>query len=270
MAEHLRSPRSREALTAEQERALVLAARADDEPSRSAFVQQYVPLIARVARSFRGTPAVDHDDLMQEGVVGLMRALHRFDPDLGTPFWGYAWWWVRRGMQQLVAELGRPVVLSDQAALELARIRAAQRHHAQTRGCQPTVGELTSATGIDRLDVERLLAAAQPPQALDRPPDGERRARWGDLVADPRSEEAIEQVYGRVAAEDIELLLAGLSGRERAVVRARYGIGTPASTLRQVGARIGVTPEGVRRIERRALDKLRESADPGDTHAPDA
>ena len=95
------------------ERKLVAEAKAGDRRARAQLVEAFLPAIAAVARVYRGRGQIERAELMQEGVVGLLRALERYDPDRGVPFWGYAAWWVRQAMQQLVAELARPVVLSD-------------------------------------------------------------------------------------------------------------------------------------------------------------
>ena len=93
----------------------MLAARRDDAGAREQLIKTFLPLIGGVARRYRCSAAVERSELMQEGVVGMLRALERYDEALDTPFWAYATWWVRQAMQRLVAELGRPVVLSDRA-----------------------------------------------------------------------------------------------------------------------------------------------------------
>ncbi|HEY1515750.1 MAG TPA: sigma factor, partial [Solirubrobacteraceae bacterium] len=95
-------------------------------------------MIASVARAYRRSTAVGREELTQEGVVGLLRALDRYDPDRGVPFWGYAAWWVRQAMQQVVSELSAPMVLSDRALRQLARVKHAQRRFEQTSGREPS------------------------------------------------------------------------------------------------------------------------------------
>jgi RNA polymerase sigma factor (sigma-70 family) len=95
------------------ERELVLAAKECRGEARGALLEAFTPLIGSVARGYRGASGVGRAELMQEGVVGLLRALERYDPELETPFWAYASWWVRQAMQQLVSELSRPVVVPD-------------------------------------------------------------------------------------------------------------------------------------------------------------
>jgi RNA polymerase primary sigma factor len=106
------------------ERELVLAAKECRGEARGALIEAFTPLIGNVARGYRGASGVGRAELMQEGVVGLLRALERYDPELETPFWAYASWWVRQAMQQLVSELSRPVVVPDRAARQLACVRA--------------------------------------------------------------------------------------------------------------------------------------------------
>ncbi len=114
-------------LTDAEERRLVLAAKDGDEARRAELVEAFMPLIASVARAYRGSPSGERRELMQAGVVGLLQALERYDQSLGTPFWAYASWWVRQAMQQIVAQLTRSIVLSDRALRELARVRNAER-----------------------------------------------------------------------------------------------------------------------------------------------
>ncbi|MCW3029991.1 MAG: polymerase, sigma 32 subunit, RpoH, partial [Solirubrobacterales bacterium] len=109
------------------ERALVLAALRGGERAREDLIEALRPAIASVARRYRHTHGVTHAELMQEGVVGLLNGLERYDPQRGVPFWVYASWWVRQAMQQLISEVSRPTVLSDRAQRGLARIREARR-----------------------------------------------------------------------------------------------------------------------------------------------
>ena len=147
------------------ERRLVLAARENAE-DRERLIESFMPLVGSVARLYRGYPSVDRGELMQEGVVGLLRALERFDPDMGTPFWAYASWWVRQAMQQVVAELTWPVVLSDRALRQLARIKNSQREHMRRSGREPSLGGLAAESGMGLTHVKQLLAAERKARGL--------------------------------------------------------------------------------------------------------
>jgi RNA polymerase sigma factor (sigma-70 family) len=241
-------------------RALVIAAQGGDEAARRDLVAAFFPLIERVARIYRRSSAVSQLELTQEGVVGVLRALERFDPDLGTPFWAYASWWVRQAMQHLVSELTGAVVLSDRAVRQLARVKGAMRDHLQTHGDDPTTGELAAETGLTTAQVEHLVAAERRPRALEESVgDGEGgMATFGDLLADPTAEEEYELVPRETPGQALALLGA-LDGRERTIVRGRFGFDGPARTLRDLGSHLGVSAERVRQIEERALEKMREA-----------
>jgi RNA polymerase sigma factor (sigma-70 family) len=230
------------------ERELVLAAKRGDADARGALLLAFRPLIGTVARFYRRSSSIDRAELMQQGCVGLLDALERYDPGRGTPFWSYAGWWVRAAMQQLVAELTQPVVLSDRARRQLARIRRARRHHAAEHAAWPTVTELADETGLPTEQVEQLLAAERIPRALDD----------AATLGDPAAGEALERVLASAERDRALALLASLDHRARGILHARYGLDGPAQTLREIADGIGVSPERVRQIEQQALAELRE------------
>jgi RNA polymerase sigma factor (sigma-70 family) len=246
------------------DRALVLRAQAGDPAARAVLVERCLPLVAAVARTYRAAPGIERLELVQEGVAGLLRALERFDPELGAPFWAYASWWVRQAMQQLVAELTRPVVLSDRALRRLSALRDAHRAHLAAHRTEPTAAELAAATGLERDQVDELLAVERPPRSLDEPlagPDGDGVVGvLGELVADPLAEDEYAAVVDAAASAELGALLGGLSDRERAVVRARHGLDGPERSLRELAGELGVSAERVRQLEARALGKLRAAA----------
>jgi RNA polymerase sigma factor (sigma-70 family) len=240
----------------------VLAAQARPGPERDRLVHAYLPLIGSIARTYVGTGNVERRELMQEGIVGLLRALQRFDPELGVSLWAYASWWVRQAMQQLVSEMARPIVLSDRALRQLARIRAAERRFAQEHGREPTLRELADNTGFSLEHVESLACAARRPRALEEraggePDDG---VVLVERLADPRAEDEYELVPTRIACTQLPILLEVLDDRERAIVRKRFGLDGEARTLREVAEALGVSAERVRQIEEGALEKCRTAA----------
>jgi RNA polymerase sigma factor (sigma-70 family) len=245
------------------ERALLLAAKGGDRDASDELVAGYMPLIATVARLYRGSAVVTRGELMQEGVVGLLRALDRYDPALDTPFWAYASWWVRQAMQQLVSQLARPVVLSDRAIRQLTRVRDARREHLQAHHSEATCDELAAETSLGRTQVEHLIVAERTPRALDEPlrdEDGS-GATLGDLLPDPHAEDAYERVPHRLAVEALPALMAALDDRERRIILARYGLDGTERTLREIAGELGISAERVRQLEQRALDKLRAAVD---------
>jgi DNA-directed RNA polymerase sigma subunit (sigma70/sigma32) len=197
---------------------------------------------------------------MQAGVLGLLRGLQRYDPGRGTPFWAYASWWVRQAMQQLVSEMARPIVLSDRALRQIARIRSAQRQFAQSHGREASLSELANLTGFTLEHVESLVSATRRPRALEEPVGDEDGAVLGDRIADPRGEDAYELVPLRVACEELPSLFEALDERERGIVRDRFGLDGPAHTLRELAGSLGVSAERVRQIEQESLQKCRVAA----------
>ena len=265
-AGYLRELGDRPRLPAATERRLVTAAQAGDRRAREELVEAFLPLIAGVARVYRGSQTITRLELMQEGVVGLLRALERYDPTLEVPFWGYAGWWVRQAMQQLVAELTRPLVLSDRALRQLSQLKRAHGEHLVEHGREPTGSELADRTGLSHAQVGEMLALEQLPRSLEEPintADGQLGV-FGELLVDPLATDAYEQLLDQSEIEQVRALLGSLNDRERMILRARYGLDGPEQSLREVGEQIGLSAERVRQIERRALGKLRAAVDPED------
>jgi RNA polymerase primary sigma factor len=264
-AGYLRELGGRPRLPVAVERRLVEAAQAGDRRAREQLVEAFLPLIAGVARVYRGSPPITRLELMQEGVVGLLRALERYDPELGVPFWGYAAWWVRQAMQQLVAELTRPMVLSDRALRQLSQLRRAHGEYVAEHGREPNTDELADSTGLTPEQAAEMLALERVPRSLDEPvrEDGGELGAFGELLVDPLAADAYEQLLDHSEIEQIRALLGSLNDRERMILRARYGLDGPEQSLRDVGERIGLSGERVRQIEQRALGKLRAAATRG-------
>ncbi|MCW3015232.1 MAG: polymerase, sigma 32 subunit, RpoH [Solirubrobacterales bacterium] len=247
-------------LSPTRERTLVLAAAAGDPEACAQLVKSFIPAISGIARLYRGAVAVDRQELIQAGVVGLLEAIKRFDSELGTPLWAYASWWVRQGMQGLVAELGRSVVLSDRAARGLARVRYARADFVRAERREPTSDELVRAAGLPRAQVERLLAAEYVPRGFDEPlGEDEGATTVGERLADPGAEEAYDRVLARLEIDQVRDLTATLTEREREIVFDHYGLERSPRTLREIGDRLGISAERVRQIEEGSLRKLREA-----------
>jgi len=265
---HVRRPRrqgsGRGRPTPASQHRLVVAAKDGDAKARDALIAELAPLVAALGRPFEA--GVSRAELMQAGVVGLLTALERYDPSLGTPFWAYASWWVRQAVQRLVSELTRPVVLSDRAVGKLLRVRAAQAGHLRAHGTEPTTRQLAADTGLAPAAVQELTAAASPARALEEPLAGaEAGMTLGEQLADPAAEHAYEAIPRELDRRALVTLLGVLSSRERQIVDARYGLDGPERSRRELAGRMGVSPERVRQIEERALEKLRRAA--GDTDA---
>jgi RNA polymerase sigma factor (sigma-70 family) len=263
-AGYLRELSGRPRLPVAVEQRLVAGAKAGDRRAREELVEAFLPLIAGVARVYRGSETVTRLELMQEGVVGLLRALERYDPRLGVPFWGYAGWWVRQAMQQLIAELTRPLVLSDRALRALSQLKRAHGEHLAQHGREPSGSELAVATGLTHAQVGEMLALERVPVSMDEPvrgSEGGELGAFGELLADPLADDAYQQLLDHSEIEQIRALMGSLNERERMILRARYGLDDGSEqSLRDIGERLGLSGERVRQIEQRALGKLRAAA----------
>ena len=236
----------------------MIAAKHGGAREREQLIEAFRPSIAGVARMYRNSTRVEWNELLQEGVVGLLRALERYDLDLGIPFWAYATWWVRQAMQQVVSELSGPLVLSDRALRQLARVKKAQRALEQSRARQATCRDVAQVLGMPRSQVESLVCIDRMARSLDEPSPGE----GGDAVSpaeqlpDPHAQDAYERAEHRLLTDELPRLLEMLSERERTVVCARYGVGRREQTLMEIGDALGVSAERIRQIEQSAIAKL--------------
>lgn len=238
-------------LTVWQERELLTGAKAGHADARQKLVAAFLPGIVAVSARFPRGAGVDPEELVQAGVVGVLFAARRYNLALRTPFWAYASFWVRKAMQELIAERTRAVALSDRAVRDLARIRTARNEHLQLNGVEPSVGDLSRATGFSRAQVESLQAAERVPSGMDE--------RMHDVVADPVAEQEYERVLDSIEVDALHRHAGELDERERSVLYAHYGLGQPAQTLHQIGSTLGLTGERARQIEACALTKLREA-----------
>jgi RNA polymerase primary sigma factor len=240
---------------------LMLAAKRGERDPRGAVVDAHLPLVASYARRYQRAPNTSYSELVQEGVVGVLRAVDRFDPSLGTPFWAYASWWVRQAMQSHVAQIARPVVLSDRAERELARVRRAQSRHLQAYRRSPTSAQLAGATGLPTRQVERLLAVEHTARSLDQPAGpNDSGAALVELLPDPAPADLDDRrVLSLRERRSLRRSARRLTARERKVLRARYGIDCEQHTLRQIADDLAISAERVRQLERQALDKLRQA-----------
>ena len=253
-----RSLLAQQRLTVQEERELVIAAECGDAAACRRLIEAFLPAIASLARGFRGS-RVERRELLQEGVAGLLFAARRYDSELETPFWAYASFWVRKAMQELVAQLTRPVALSDRAARDLTHIRRARNESLQTEGKEPTTEKLSAATGLTPAHVENLLATERVPRSLEDGLSADEASgpTVGQTIVDPAAEQAYEKVLDDLEIHGALDLTNGLEERERTVIRSHYGLGQEPRTLSDIGAGLGLTAERARQIEVAALTKLR-------------
>src|ERR1700749_975276 len=169
-------------------------------------------------------------------------------------------------MQQLIAELTRPMVLSDRALRQLSQLKRAHGEYLAAHGREPSANELADRTGLSQAQVGEMLALGPVPESMDEPTQGAggELGAFGELLADPLASDAYEELLDHSEIEQIRALLGSLNDRERMILRARYGLDGSEESLRDIGERIGLSGERVRQIEQRALGKLRAGATRGE------
>ena len=250
-----------QAVAGDEADALARRAQAGDEAAREELIRRLLPLVHATARRYR-TEGLEQADLLQEGIVGLLRALQRFDPERGVPFAAFATWWIRQSLQEARGDFMRPLRLPPKALRQLSQLKSEHQRIYEGERRSAKVGELAERTNIELGQAEALMVADARERSLDEPiasMDAE-LGTLGDLLEDPLSAAAYEDVVDAVAGEQLRALLSRLTEREREVVRARFGFDAPAEKLSEVGERLGVSAERVRQIEERALAKLRSAA----------
>jgi len=251
-------------LTREEERELARRKDEGDELAKKKLIESNLRLVMAITRNYTKA-SVPLLDLIQEGNLGLIRAVEKFDYKLGYKLSTYATWWIRQAITRALADQGRTIRLPVHVADQVRRLLRARRQLAQKYNREPTLAELAHETQQSEERVRELLELVENPVSLETPV-GDGESLYGDLIEDVNALAPHEQSAEHARGRELAGALDQLNPRMRRVLALRFGLdGEHPQTLEEVGSQLGITRERVRQLETRALRELR-TANPGLEH----
>jgi RNA polymerase primary sigma factor len=236
----------------------VARARGEVRRGQEEMVRAHLRLVVAIAKKYRRFTSLHLLDLIQEGNLGLMHAVEKYDHRRGVKVSTYASWWIRQSIARAIADQGRTIRVPVHVTETTIKVSRERRRHYQRYGRDPAPGEISTRTGIPLPQVERALTTVPEPISLDAPVGEDGDATLADLIEAPDQDNPLAAAAAGELGKLVSEALADLTPREQRILRMRFGLGGASEhTLQEVGETFGVTRERIRQIEAKALEKLR-------------
>jgi RNA polymerase primary sigma factor len=254
-------------LSLQEETELAARIHAGDEAARDHMIRANLRLVVKIAREYEGL-GLPLLDLINEGNIGLMKAVEKFDPAKGAKFSTYGSWWIKQAVRRALANQSKTIRLPSHVIEKLCRIQRASVKLQATLQREPTSEELAEEVGYSVPRIEALRTAAIRPASLEMSLGDDDTGRLADLVADERIEHPANRIDDEDRNDLLRELVGRLDGRESRILKYRFGLdGGTEKTLEEVGQQFGLTRERIRQLQNGALIKLRKMMEEGDAMA---